>query len=324
MTIEKSVLVPRDADQTFALLTEPERLRRWQGISARVDLRAGGEYRWTVVPGVNAGGTFVEIEPGRRLVFTWGWEGNDALPPGASTVTITMEPAEGGTMVRLVHEGLTGDQESGHLKGWSHYAERLAAAARDGDAGMDQWMQRSAEELDQLSAAEASLALCQHVLRHMDPAAGSAQTPCAKFDVDQLVEHLTGSIVTLGAAVGVTVMPASGSSREARLADTAQPVLEGWHRRGLDGTVKLVGGELPAEIGSRILSMEFLVHAWDFAQATGQDLPANEALSGYVLGLAHGLIASQMRDGDLFADEVVPGPQADAITRLAAFTGRSV
>ncbi len=51
MTIEKSVLVPLTADQTFALVTEPERLRRWQAISARVDLRAGGEFRWTVVPG---------------------------------------------------------------------------------------------------------------------------------------------------------------------------------------------------------------------------------------------------------------------------------
>ena len=35
MTIEKSVLVPLDADQTFALLTEPERLRRWQTVSNR-------------------------------------------------------------------------------------------------------------------------------------------------------------------------------------------------------------------------------------------------------------------------------------------------
>ena len=51
MPFEKSVLVPLTADETFALITEPDRLRRWQVITARVDLRAGGEYRWTVIPG---------------------------------------------------------------------------------------------------------------------------------------------------------------------------------------------------------------------------------------------------------------------------------
>ena len=75
MPFEKSVLVPLNADETFALITQPDRLRRWQVITARVDLRAGGEYRWTVIPGNSAAGTFTEVEPGRRVVFTWGWEG---------------------------------------------------------------------------------------------------------------------------------------------------------------------------------------------------------------------------------------------------------
>ena len=62
MTIEKSVLVPLNAEETFALLTEPERLRRWQAVTARLDLRAGGAFRWTVVPGASASGTYVEVD----------------------------------------------------------------------------------------------------------------------------------------------------------------------------------------------------------------------------------------------------------------------
>ena len=42
MPFEKSVLVPLSADETFALITQPDRLRRCQAITARVDLRAGG------------------------------------------------------------------------------------------------------------------------------------------------------------------------------------------------------------------------------------------------------------------------------------------
>jgi hypothetical protein len=49
MAFQKSVLVPLNADDTFALITEPDRLRRWQVITARVDLRAGGDYRWTII-----------------------------------------------------------------------------------------------------------------------------------------------------------------------------------------------------------------------------------------------------------------------------------
>jgi len=322
MTIEKSVLVPLSADQTFALLTEPERLRRWMGISSRIDLRAGGEFRWTVIPGANAGGTFRDIEPGRRVIFTWGWEGNDAVPPGASTVTITLEPTDGGTTVTLVHEGLSEEQEAGHLDGWSHYLDRLVVAARDGSAGPDSWKAPTAESLDQLTAAEASLAICQHVLRDMGPGDGKAQTPCAKYDVDQLVNHLVGSMVALGSAVGVQITPASAGSSEVRVADAAQVLLEGWRRRGLDGTVKLGPGEMPAELASRILTLEFLVHAWDFAQATGQPLPTDEILAAYALEMAHGLIAPKMRDGDRFADEVMVGPDDNAMTRLVAFTGR--
>jgi uncharacterized protein YndB with AHSA1/START domain len=75
MPFEKTVVVPLGADETFALITEPGRLRRWQAITARVDLRAGGGYRWTIIPGNSASGTFTEIEAGKRVVFTWGWEG---------------------------------------------------------------------------------------------------------------------------------------------------------------------------------------------------------------------------------------------------------
>ena len=321
MTIEKSVLVPLGADETFALLTEPERLRRWQAVSARVELRAGGEYRWTVVPGANASGTFVEVEPGRRIVFTWGWEGNDSLAPGSTTITVTLEPAQGGTTVRLVHEGLTPEQEVGHNEGWDHFMERLEAAGRDGEAGLDPWLQR--DEWDQLGAAEASLAVCSLVLRAMGPGDGKAQTPCAKYDVDQLTEHLAGSLVGLGGCVGVTVSPDPDAEREVRIADLAQPVLEGWRRRGIEGMVTLGHGEIPAEVAARILSMELLVHAWDFAQATGQELPHLDGLSTYVLGLAKdGLIAPALRDGDNFGDEITLGEGADPMDQLVAYTGR--
>src|ERR1700710_2277023 len=110
MTYTNTALLPVSPDEAFALITQPERLRRWQTVSAYVDLRAGGPYRWTVTPGHIAAGTFQEGEPGKRIVFGWGWEGSDALPPDASMVTVTIEPDGNGSKVTLTHAGL-GEQQ---------------------------------------------------------------------------------------------------------------------------------------------------------------------------------------------------------------------
>jgi len=322
MPVEKSVLVPLGADETFALLTEPDRLRRWQTVSARIDLRAGGDYRWTVVPGHTAAGTVVEVEPGRRLVLSWGWEDAADLPPGASTVTITLEPADGGTLVRLVHEGLTDAQAAGHGEGWDHFLERLSIAGRTGDAGADDWA-ASPDPLDELSAAEAALALCQLVLREMSESDAGAFTPCAKFTVADLVDHLLGSISHLGSMAGADIAVPSVGSMESRVATAAQQTLEAWRHRGIEGEVLFGSRPMPAPRAASILSLEFLVHAWDFSVATSKTLAPSDALSDYVLGLARELIAPPMRDGDRFGAEVEVGPDAGAMERLAAFTGRA-
>jgi uncharacterized protein YndB with AHSA1/START domain len=269
MPFEKSVIVPLSADETFALITEPDRLRRWQAITARVDLRAGGDYRWTIVPGHSARGRFTEVEPGRRVVFTWGWEGAADLPPGASTVTITLEPAAGGTLVRLVHQGLTDEQAASHAEGWSHYLGRLVEAATHGDAGTDEWA-AAPQELDAIKAAEATLAVCQHALRGIPETDYHNGTVCTEFDITQLTDHLIGSVTSLGGAAGAEFSQAGGATLEARVAAAGQAALEAWNARGIDGTVKVGTNEMPATVALSILSIEFLVHAWDFAQAAGQ------------------------------------------------------
>jgi len=321
MDFEKSVLVPRNADDTFALITEPDRLRRWQVITARVDLRAGGDFRWTIIPGNSASGTLTEVEPGRHVVFTWGWEGSAELPPGASTVTITLEPADGGTLVHLVHEGLTGEQADSHAMGWNHYLGRLVRAAAEGDAGADEWGVPA--EPDPITAAEATLAICQLILRGVSDADYHQPTVCTEFDITQLTEHLIGSVTFLGATAGVEAAPAAGTTLEARVAAAAQPMLEAWTARGLDGTVKVGPHELPAGAALGIGSVEFLVHAWDFAQATGQQLTVSDGLSQYVLDVAGQIITPDVRAGGSFADPVQAGPDAGLLDRLIAFTGRS-
>jgi uncharacterized protein (TIGR03086 family) len=323
MSCEKSVIVPLNAEQTFAMLTEPERLRRWSAVCSRMDVRVGGDYRWTVNPGHTALGSFTEVEPGKRLVYTWGWEDSAELPPGASTVTVTLEPADGGTLVRLVHEGLDADQAEGHVTGWTHFLDRLVIAGETGDAGFDDW--GGGIPTDQLTSAEACLAACERALMGITPETRSAATPCSEYTVDQLADHLIDSLVHLGAMAGAKVDDGGREiSPEIRIANAGQQAIEAWRLRGTEGTVDMGGMELPAEIASGILSVELLVHGWDFAQASGVEFAATPEMAEYVFAQFDNMPVDQMREVGRFGPEIKVGPDDAAINRLMAFTGRSV
>ena len=107
-----------------------------------LDPRPGGIYRVDVVPGSIAVGEFVELDPPRRLVLTWGWEPRadrpDNVAPGSTTVEFQLVPSGDGTMLRLTHRGLPAS-DTGHGHGWDHYLDRLAVAAAGGDPGVDPW-----------------------------------------------------------------------------------------------------------------------------------------------------------------------------------------
>ncbi|HEY5852521.1 MAG TPA: TIGR03086 family metal-binding protein [Aldersonia sp.] len=320
MTCTKSVVLPVGIEEAFALITQPERLRRWQAVTARVDLRVGGQYRYTVNPGHCAAGTYREIEPGRRIVFGWGWEGDDTLAPDGSTVTITVEPVAEGTRVTLVHEGLSTEQEARHAVGWDHYLQRLARAATDGDAGPDEWV-AVPDPVDELTAAEATLAILQHALRGLAREEEPKQTPCAEFTCADLAEHLVASMAGLAAMAGASVADPGTGTVEDRIATMAGQTLEAWRSRGLDATVPGPGGaRMPATFAASILPVEFLLHAWDLAQGRGRTLVVADELVAYVHKLAEQLVPGGR--GSSFGEEVVPAADASPMQRLAAYTGR--
>ena len=79
------------------------------------------------------------VEPPRRIAFTWGWEGDASpVPPGSSTVEVTLEPhGTDSTLLTLVHFGLPLDAIDMHRDGWNHYLDRLVVRSLGGDPGPD-------------------------------------------------------------------------------------------------------------------------------------------------------------------------------------------
>lgn len=98
------------------------------GARAEIDPRPGGLFRLDVDGEHIASGRLQEVDPPRRIVLTWGWEGSADVPPGSTTVEITLQPDGQGTLLRLRHSDLPSQVERDtHAAGWTGYLSRLAA-----------------------------------------------------------------------------------------------------------------------------------------------------------------------------------------------------
>jgi uncharacterized protein YndB with AHSA1/START domain len=89
------------------------------------------------INGVPVRGRYLELDPPHRLLISWGHAGSDRLPPGSSTVEITLTPIPDGTRVTVEHRDLPPEDAAQHAAGWPHFLARLSTAARGDDAGPD-------------------------------------------------------------------------------------------------------------------------------------------------------------------------------------------
>ena len=125
-------------ETVFAFFVDPEKMTRWMGSRVEADARPGGVYALDINTQARARGTYVEVVPPSRVVFTFGWDADQNVPPGSSTVEVTLTPDGVGTHVRLVHRGLMkAETREEHQDGWRHYLSRLAIAAAGGVPGPD-------------------------------------------------------------------------------------------------------------------------------------------------------------------------------------------
>jgi uncharacterized protein YndB with AHSA1/START domain len=125
----------------FAFLTDPEKILSWMGAEAETEVHPGGLYLVKAVggrPSRVARGAFREVVPVHRLAYSFGWEGDEAVPPGSSLIEIDLIDRDGGTLLRMTHSGLPDAiQCARHNEGWEHYVGRLAMAAAGRNPGAD-------------------------------------------------------------------------------------------------------------------------------------------------------------------------------------------
>jgi uncharacterized protein YndB with AHSA1/START domain len=136
--LEVSVFIAAEPETVFPYFVDPGRYVQWMGNAAELEPMPGGSYRVSMRDGVAAAGRFVEIDPPRRIVFTWGWTHDHAVAPGSTRVVVTLAPEDGGTRVVLRHHDLPDDEQRvHHRKGWELYLDRLGIRVGGGDPGPD-------------------------------------------------------------------------------------------------------------------------------------------------------------------------------------------
>jgi uncharacterized protein YndB with AHSA1/START domain len=127
--VAASVFVQAKPEEVYKYFTRAEAMVRWMGEYALLDARPGGAF--TVdIEGTPVRGRYHELDPPKRVVFSWGFAGSEELPPGSSTVEVLLSPEPGGTLVEVVHSGLPPSRAPRHAEGWRKYLDRLALAAK--------------------------------------------------------------------------------------------------------------------------------------------------------------------------------------------------
>jgi uncharacterized protein YndB with AHSA1/START domain len=133
-TIEQRVRIAASPETVWSFWTDAGRLCEWWGVTADVEPQPGGRMRVVMGDGgLVMSGHYVELEPFRRLVFSFGWEGNpmgEALAPGSTIVEVTLSPIGDDTDVVLRHSQLPDSYSERHAQGWAvFFGERLPLAA---------------------------------------------------------------------------------------------------------------------------------------------------------------------------------------------------
>jgi uncharacterized protein YndB with AHSA1/START domain len=123
-------------ERVFHAWTSAEELNLWSdpephNAQTQVDLRVGGRYRIVMSRPdgtiYRVSGVYREIDPPRRLVYTWRWETMPGFPETVVTVEFRARD-DGGTDLLLLHDDLPDDNATAlHTHGWSESLSKLAS-----------------------------------------------------------------------------------------------------------------------------------------------------------------------------------------------------
>ncbi|MFE5820033.1 TIGR03086 family metal-binding protein [Streptomyces sp. NPDC056479] len=168
---------------------------------------------------------------------------------------------------------------------------------------------------------ERSLAYALGSVAEVRAASMGRRTPCAEWDLGELLAHLDDSLDALyegltGGRIGL--LPRA--DRACGFRTRACALLGAW-AAGPPRSVSVGERPLDVRVMGAVGAVEIAVHGWDVAQACGRPRPIPAALAAELLSVARCVVADEDR-GVRFGTPVLVPPRARADVRLLAFLGR--
>ncbi len=161
------------------------------------------------------------------------------------------------------------------------------------------------------------------------PDGWDADAPCEGWVARDVVRHLVEWVpwwVGEGTDHSVTVtadVDEDPAAAWAQLRDQIQAMLDRPEAESETFDSEMFGGEMSLGVATeRFVTSDLLVHTWDLARATGQD----EAIDvDFAAGMYEGMlpIDDMLRQSGHFGPRVEVPDDADPVTKLIAFTGRT-
>ena len=129
-------MIKAPRDRVYAAWTDPAQLKRWFGpenVQTRdliADACVGGKFRWDLINSegekMTCRGEYRDLQPSRKIVFTWQWEDDEDWQNHVSIVTVELYDRDGDTELRLIHEQLPNEESrDGHTRGWNSALDKL-------------------------------------------------------------------------------------------------------------------------------------------------------------------------------------------------------
>ena len=188
--------------------------------------------------------------------------------------------------------------------------------------------------IDQLTEALSGTA---QLVAGIRPDQWADRTPCAEWDVRQLVNHLVAGNRLFTRLLQGEQMPAPADLISQGSRDQLGDDPEAAYRKSADGLVAAFAqpgaleqmvtapiGTVPGIAALHLRITEALVHGWDLAQATGQAAPTVDALAEQELAFTQRRLADVLPGRTPFAPPRPVADDAPALDRLAALLGREL
>jgi uncharacterized protein (TIGR03086 family) len=177
--------------------------------------------------------------------------------------------------------------------------------------------------MDMLITLERAANATSAIARGVRPEQFDSPTPCGDWNVEQLMNHLIGSLEYFTArAEGKdadrpqSASPASYEKTVGHLQRVASATAAAWRRPGvLEQAITTTAGGMPGSMLANPARSEMLTRTWDLARATGQPMSAdNIDVDGVLAGMQKTLKPEARQPA--FGPEVQAPNGAPAIDRL--------